>query len=193
MHPVPPGLDGPTHEQEQPDGIPALPYQIGADAQGNPCVILRYEISPAERAAIARGDDLFVTMFLDDRPLPYAALHVRSPIIGERVEAGPCPEVLETEHGETIVHSNPSETPAWHVDVIGGPLDGTVMTSEDLLRLFLAGELANYGITKVEDWSRGVEHFRLLHKDELRRLDLLKDEDEDDDEDEGDEWKRTQR
>lgn len=192
MHPIPPGLDGPTLEQPQPEGIPPLPYQLGANAQDQPCAIMRYAISPAERAAIARGDDLFVVTYLDDRPLPATSLHVGSPLVGQGTDPGPLPDVIETDSGETIVNYPSSETPAGMVDVIGGPLDGTVMTAAQLLERFIGGELGTYGITRVEDWGRGgVVHYRLLHRDELRRLNLADENEEDeDDDDEGDRWKR---
>jgi hypothetical protein len=191
MHPVNPGLDGPTLEQPQPPGIPPLLYQLGSNADGRVAAITRWEITPAERAAIARGEDLFMVTYLDDRPLPGTSLHVGSPLEGQGTAPGELPHV-EHREGERIVYTDEDdETPTDEVDFRGGALDGEVMSAADALRAWIKGRAVGYTPMLVTDYRRDppVEHFRFMNDDAMRAecVDVENIVDEDDDEGEG--WK----
>lgn len=76
MDVIPPGLPGPTHVATPPEGsaCTATPYQLTRNAAGEPAAVTRWTFTDEERARIAAGADLFVFMYLDDRPLPATQL-----------------------------------------------------------------------------------------------------------------------
>jgi hypothetical protein len=182
MHTIPPGQPGPTFQQEPPEGSSKAPtpFQLAQDRDGAPVVIVRWEITPAERAAIAAGEDLFMLMWVTSDTLPATKLTVRSPMECERVQPGELP----------------SEPPLpGTVDVQGGPFDGDVMTAADTLERMGAGDLLDYVLCKVDNLDgmtstadRPVEHFRLVHADKLKADGLIDEHDysDDDEDDDGD-------
>lgn len=86
MRAISPGLPGPTHlagedpGDEDGDAL-VTPYQLARVRDGKVVAITRWTPSADERAALVNGHDLFLHMWLDDRPLPATAVIVGPPTL----------------------------------------------------------------------------------------------------------------
>lgn len=163
MHSVPPDLNGPTYYVD--DDPTKTAYQLSQTPDGTPIFIVRYTLTPEERAAIAAGFDIFLCAHVTEHPCPPLMLHTGSPL----ADAPPLPatDLIECR---------------------GGAKDGDLLTALQALDAITDESFAGYTLVRVEDFSDGKDgarSYRILHDDSHDF-----DDHDDDDDDPAEQWKR---